>query len=600
MNAEIITIPEQPIAKQSFLLNYNNPLFVPEYSTSINTNFILQDVNGNIVSDTFVNTRNGLSVLGINSNTANSLSYLINDSDYNYYYTNNISFSYTPGNYYVYIFNEIHGRQIFINDSVLTNECPIGLAIDSKGSFYVALQTTNKIIKYDTSDYIPWDLSSVPISSGTTIISNYLNGPCGLVFDSSGYLYVANRRSNNIVKFDLASSDLQIQIQIPIQIITNPNFLQPCAININNLGELFISNINSLLFKMDTNSLVVTEILDIPDRQSVNMTFDINNNIYLPDFNLVYIYKVEYGTWSYTSENLYNISPGGIKMNGVNMTKYGNLAIIRTTPVLSVDLKYLTYRFDTVTLPKGNNLLTLYNVTSNSVVTTFTVFVERAEPLEPIPEPIISFKEGTKILCKLNNQDSYIPIEFIEEGTLVKTYKYGYKKCKFNMKELLKNTESHNINNLYRLQRTINSQLFEDLYVTGSQSMLYDSLSAKEDEDMTDLLEIYNMQFNINMSNKIDDKYKLIAHYDNTFTEVRQNINVNIFHLVLENNNNNNVYANDTNYTNYGIYANGILTESNDEANLLLYGLTTGNVMITNIKPKKLGPKDKNKLTKFK
>ena len=591
MNAEIITIPEQPINKQSFLLNYNNPLFVPEYSTDINTNFILKDVNGNVVSDTFVNTRNGLSVLGINSNTANSLSYLINDSDYNYYYTNNISFSYNPGNYYVYIFNEIHGRQIFIDDSILTNECPIGLAIDSNGSFYVALQTTSKIIKYDTSDYIPWDSSSVPISSGTTIISNCLNGPCGLVFDSSGYLYVANRRANNIVKFDLLTHDLQI----PIQIITNPNFLQPCAININTLGELFISNINSLLFKMDTNSLIVTQILNIPDRQSVNMTFDINNNIYLPDFNLVYIYKVEYGTWSYTSENLYNISPGGIKMNGVNMTKYGNLAIIRTTPVLSVDLKNLTYRFDAVTLPKGNNLLTLYNVTSNLVVTTFTVFVERAEPLEPIPEPIISFKEGTKILCKLNNQDSYIPIEFIEEGTLVKTYKYGYKKCKFNMKELLKNTESHNINNLYRLQRTINSQLFEDLYVTGSQSMLYDSLSAKEDEDMTDLLETYNMKFNINMSNKIDDKYKLIAHYDNTFTEVRQNINVNIYHLVLENTN-----KNDNGYMNYGIYANGVLAESNDEANLLLYGLNTGNVMITNKKSQKLGLKDKNKLTKFK
>ena len=163
------------------------------------------------------------------------------------------------------------------------------------------------------------------------------------------------------------------------------------------------------------------------------------------------------------------------------------------------------------------------------------------------------------------------------------------------MKELLKNTESHNINNLYRLQRTINSQLFEDLYVTGSQSMLYDSLSTKEHEDMTDLLETYNIKYNINMSNKIDDKYKLIAHYDNTFTEVMQNINIYIYHLVLENNNNN------TNgYMNYGIYANGILTESNDEANLLLYGLNNGNVMITNKKPNKLGPKDKNKLTKFK
>jgi hypothetical protein len=92
--------------------------------------------------------------------------------------------------------------------------------------------------------------------------------------------------------------------------------------------------------------------------------------------------------------------------------------------------------------------------------------------------------------------------------------------------------------------------------------MLYDTISEREEEAMNNLLEIYNSKFDINISNKIDGKYKLIAYYDNTFVEVKQNIVVSIYHLVLENENK---------YVNYGIYANGVLTESIDEVNLLRY-----------------------------
>jgi hypothetical protein len=130
------------------------------------------------------------------------------------------------------------------------------------------------------------------------------------------------------------------------------------------------------------------------------------------------------------------------------------------------------------------------------------------------------------------------------------------------MKEQIKNTEEHSINNLYRLSRTNNSQLFEDLYITGSHAMLYDTISEREEEAMNNLLETYNSKFDIQINNKIDGKYKLIAYYDNTFVEVKQNIVVSIYHLVLENENK---------YVNYGIYANGVLTESIDEVNLLRY-----------------------------
>jgi hypothetical protein len=336
------------------------------------------------------------------------------------------------------------------------------------------------------------------------------------------------------------------------------------------------------------------------------MAFDIDNNIYLPDFQFDNLYTVKYGSWTYTIQSLYN-GLGGFRLGGIDMTLYNNLVIIRTPPV-SLELKYLTYNFNNVILPQGNNLLTLYNTSTNTAVTTLTVFIDGG--------PVICFKEGTKILCRLNGADVYIPIEYIGEGMLVKTYKHGYKKCKFNMKEQIQNTGEHSINNLYRLSRTNNNQLFEDLYITGSHAMLYDTISEREEEAMNNLLNTYNDKFDIKISNKIDDKYKLIAYYDNTFVEVRKDIVVSIYHLVLENENK---------YINYGIYANGVLTESIDEVNLLRCYfndvdekihlinvaktnkntlnnviVSKGGIMNVNINPPKFGSKLMNKLTKFK
>ena len=115
-----------------------------------------------------------------------------------------------------------NGTQIFINDPTeLTDSCPIGLAIDNSGFFYVALQATNKIIRYDPSTYS----FDYPISSGTTILTaaEGLNGPCGLKFDSSNYLYVANRLANTVLKYDISN----IGSPILLQTIMDPSFLQP-------------------------------------------------------------------------------------------------------------------------------------------------------------------------------------------------------------------------------------------------------------------------------------------------------------------------------------------------------------------------------------
>jgi surface protein len=208
----------------------------------------------------------------------------------------------------------------------------------------------------------------------------------------------------------------------------------------------------------------------------------------------------------------------------------------------------------------------------NNWIITGDTYVPPEPPVPPVPPPAprICFKEGTKILCKINNSEVYVPIEDIQKDTLVKTYKHGFKKCKLNVREKMVNTVAHSVNNLYCLSKNNNSNLIEDLYITGSHSMLYSMLSIRNKQAMYHLIKTYNTTFDIKINTKIDDKYKLIAYYDKSFKEVRKEMTTFIHHLVLENENKN---------LNYGIYANGVLTESIDELSLTKY-LIKNNVEI--------------------
>ena len=226
----------------------------------------------------------------------------------------------------------------------------------------------------------------------------------------------------------------------------------------------------------------------------------------------------------------------------------------------------------------------------------------------------ICFKEGTKILCMIDKKEQYIPIENIKENTFVKIYsnnRYNlqYKKAKFIVKSALENSTEHTINKLYCLKKERNNKLIEDLYVTGSHAILLDELSDIEYEKMSRLIEHYNT-YTIRIENEenmdpeelenmknltkyyndykmeLDDKYKLIAYFDDRFEEVNEAGIFNIYHIVLENVNK---------YDNYGIWANGILAESTCEVSLSRFpgyekinfnGVTNGIIKKKNINDK--------------
>ena len=210
-----------------------------------------------------------------------------------------------------------------------------------------------------------------------------------------------------------------------------------------------------------------------------------------------------------------------------------------------------TFYFKNVYLSAGLNTLTIHNNTTNADIGA--TFEENAINIEVSSN---CFKEGTKILCKTEDGDRYIPIEQLNDYIYVKTYKHGYKKVKFLLQSKLINSNKRTINKLYVMKKTNENKLISDLYVTGGHALLVDKLDNKTSLKMDNLIN----KFNIKYEKKIDDKEKIIACFDKRFKEHNELGFFNIYHLILENDNDK--------YNNYGIYANGILAESTDEITL--------------------------------
>jgi hypothetical protein len=167
---------------------------------------------------------------------------------------------------------------------------------------------------------------------------------------------------------------------------------------------------------------------------------------------------------------------------------------------------------------------------------------------------LICYGEGTKILCKSknDNEEEYVKIEDIDNDRYIKTYLHGYKK----VHSISSNILIHNNNilenkkyflyEMYELKKDSikKDEPFENLYVTGGHSILVDKLSKKE--------EIFLKQF-WDKPQKIDDKILLLSSGCDLFTKYTENKTTKVYHIALES---------DDIKQHYGIYANGILSES--------------------------------------
>ena len=160
------------------------------------------------------------------------------------------------------------------------------------------------------------------------------------------------------------------------------------------------------------------------------------------------------------------------------------------------------------------------------------------------------FNEGTKILC-LNRelQESWIPIENLRKGDLVKTYLHGYRKIELIGKGYGKNIDKNLWNiNMFIMKKSETNGLLEDLIVTGGHGILVDELNEYKEEN--------DKKFN-GSTPKIDDKFILLAGVSKDFIILPEGYEFNYYHLVLEEE----CYEGSKDDKRYGIWANGILSE---------------------------------------
>ena len=157
------------------------------------------------------------------------------------------------------------------------------------------------------------------------------------------------------------------------------------------------------------------------------------------------------------------------------------------------------------------------------------------------------FLEGSEILCQINGVDTYVPIESIKVGTLVKTSLDGYKKV-----EVIGNREIVNLatddridERLYKCSPEKYPQLTKDLYLTGGHSILVDELTdTQREETMKQLTRLF----------VTDKKYRLLACIDERAEPWNSAGTYTVWHFALENS---------SPTSNYGVYANGgLLVES--------------------------------------
>ena len=164
----------------------------------------------------------------------------------------------------------------------------------------------------------------------------------------------------------------------------------------------------------------------------------------------------------------------------------------------------------------------------------------------------ICYNKGTKILVVENGNEIYKSIEELIPGDLVKTYLHGDLPVELiNSKRFINNPEIWS-ESMYRLPST--NPEFEDLVVTGGHGILKSELTQQE------MLADKRWFMKNKKYSYIDDMYVQRAAFCKDFIQITEKSEFVYYHVSLKSNDDN---------RRYGIWANGILSESTFKSDML-------------------------------
>ena len=341
--------------------------------------------------------------------------------------------------------------------------------------------------------------NSFSVFASDSISDVSFNRPYGLAFDTSGNLYCTNLYDNNILKIDTDGS-----------------------------GTIFASG----------------SIFNGPS----GLVFDTSGNLYCVNYfgNNILKFDTDGSGTIFASDSISNVSfiyPTGLAFDssGYLYCGTGENSILR---------------FDT----DGSGIIFASNSISDNYFNTPAylafdssdyLYVSNYDGDNIVKSTqIVCFNENTKILCfnDLEQEEEYIPIQYLKKGSIVKTYKQGYRKIEFILQGEFYNNPIDWRNTMYKMEKTDENGLLEDLIITGGHSILVDNISKIEQER-------YNKLgiSNFGKENKIEDKYFVLAAVSEQFIKILDNNKYSYYHFCVEND------GDDT--ERFGVWANGILTE---------------------------------------
>jgi hypothetical protein len=214
-------------------------------------------------------------------------------------------------------------------------------------------------------------------------------------------------------------------------------------------------------------------------------------------------------------------------VNNTNLIiAYGNYTIFAVSGYTHWRIAY------TSTGPSPQNVVyTVGNTLTGNGITDF-YYLYPAAPC---------FLEGSTILCQVDGVETYVPVEELKKGTLVKTSLDGFKPVVAIGKGTIQNPgDNERIENrLYKCSPSKYPALTQDLYITGCHSILEFPITEKQKEDTIKHLGKLFVT---------DKKYRLMACVDERAEPWNAEGNYTIYHFALE-------HADDG--MNYGVYANG-------------------------------------------
>jgi hypothetical protein len=232
----------------------------------------------------------------------------------------------------------------------------------------------------------------------------------------------------------------------------------------------------------------------------------------------------------------YSDKASAIARNGNNILAYGDSYTLGNSLLYSGSISsYTQWRVSFVTNNTPPYPASLYN-------NNYDISVTRGgSEMYYVYQSVVCFLEGSQILCLVDDVETYVPIQTMRPGFLVKTSRDGYKKVELIGNATIQNSgELERVEDrLYKLSPSSYPELKEDLFITGAHSILVDKITDKERAELTAQLG------NIYVTDK---KYRLTAMVDERAEPWASEGKYRVWHFALEN---------EDIKMNYGVYANG-------------------------------------------